>query len=63
MYSSTVYIRTVSSKRLLSAWENWFMSHLDRSTCTVDLISAQTSQEGIKYDFEVKSNQDLIVLI
>ena len=48
MYSSTVYIRTVSSKRLLSAWENWFMSHLDRSTCTVDLISAQTSQEGIK---------------
>ena len=36
---------------------------LGRTTHKVHSFSAQTSQEGIKYDFEVKSNQDLIVLI
>ena len=45
MVSGTVYIRTVSSWRLLSAL---FMAFLGRAACIVHSISAQTSQKGIK---------------
>ena len=43
------YIRTVSSQNLLSALPNWFMGRFGRATCTVHLMFAGTSQQGIKY--------------
>jgi len=45
----TVYSRTVSSKRLLTALPNLmklFLGHSDRAICTVHLIASFTSQEG-----------------
>ena len=42
---ATVYIRTVSSYRMLSVLLNWFMGRLDKATCTLHSIFAQTSQD------------------
>ena len=47
---TVMYIRTVSVCCLL-CWTGWnqFMGRLHRATCTIHLISAQTSQEGTNF--------------
>ena len=46
--ANTIYIRTVNSKHLLSAFLNWFMGCLGRTTFTLHSISAQNSKVGIE---------------